>query len=43
MQINTEETPLMGKRIGVFGKGGAGKSVLTVLLARALCRILKGM
>jgi len=25
-----------GKRIGVFGKGGAGKSTFTVLLARAL-------
>jgi CO dehydrogenase nickel-insertion accessory protein CooC1 len=27
---------LSGKRIGVFGKGGAGKSTLVVLLARAL-------
>jgi CO dehydrogenase maturation factor len=27
---------LAGKRIGVFGKGGAGKSTVTVLLARAL-------
>lgn len=26
---------LRGKRIGVFGKGGAGKSTVTVLLARA--------
>jgi CO dehydrogenase maturation factor len=29
---------LSGKRIGVFGKGGAGKSTLTVLLARTLQR-----
>jgi CO dehydrogenase maturation factor len=28
---------LKGKRIGVFGKGGAGKSTLTVLLARSMC------
>ena len=27
---------MRGKRIGVFGKGGAGKSTVTVLLARAL-------
>jgi CO dehydrogenase nickel-insertion accessory protein CooC1 len=27
---------LVGKRIGVFGKGGAGKSTVVVLLARAL-------
>jgi CO dehydrogenase maturation factor len=29
--------PLIGKRIGLFGKGGAGKSTVTVLLARAMC------
>ena len=29
---------LQGKRIGVFGKGGAGKSTVVVLLARALRR-----
>jgi len=28
--------PLNGKRIGMFGKGGAGKSTLTVLLAKAM-------
>jgi CO dehydrogenase nickel-insertion accessory protein CooC1 len=28
--------PLRGKRIGVFGKGGSGKSTVTVLLAKAL-------
>ena len=28
--------PLQGTRLGVFGKGGAGKSTLTVLLAQAL-------
>jgi CO dehydrogenase nickel-insertion accessory protein CooC1 len=27
---------LAGKRLGLFGKGGAGKSTMTVLLARAL-------
>lgn len=36
MQIDTRKMPLNGKRIGVFGKGGAGKSTVTVLLARAL-------
>ena len=36
MQIDTKEMPLTGKRIGVFGKGGAGKSTITVLLAHAL-------
>jgi CO dehydrogenase maturation factor len=30
------ERVLNGKRIGVFGKGGCGKSTVTVLLARAL-------
>jgi CO dehydrogenase maturation factor len=38
MQVDTSKTPLMGKRIGMFGKGGAGKSTLTVLLAKALCK-----
>ena len=33
-----ERMPLDGTRIGVFGKGGAGKSTATVLLARALRR-----
>lgn len=37
MRTEKEKLPLNGKRIGVFGKGGAGKSTLTVLLARALC------
>ena len=36
MQNDTGKMPLKGKRIGVFGKGGAGKSTLTVLLAQAL-------
>jgi CO dehydrogenase maturation factor len=36
MQSDTEKMPLQGKRIGVFGKGGAGKSTVTVLLAQAL-------
>jgi CO dehydrogenase nickel-insertion accessory protein CooC1 len=30
------DKPLSGRRIGVFGKGGAGKSTVTVFLARAL-------
>ena len=32
----TSHKPLSGLRIGVFGKGGAGKSTVTVLLAEAL-------
>ncbi|MBN2116442.1 MAG: P-loop NTPase [Anaerolineales bacterium] len=36
MQIGTSKLPWMGKRIGMFGKGGAGKSTLIALLARAL-------
>jgi CO dehydrogenase maturation factor len=36
MQSEMEKLPLKGKRIGVFGKGGAGKSTVTVLLAQAL-------
>jgi CO dehydrogenase maturation factor len=37
MRTKIEKMPLSGKRIGLFGKGGAGKSTMTVLLARALC------
>ncbi len=33
-----EHKKLLGKRIGIFGKGGAGKSTLTILLARTLQR-----
>lgn len=36
MQDEARKLPLNGKRIGLFGKGGAGKSTMTVLLARAL-------
>ncbi len=36
MQTEAGKMPLNGKRIGLFGKGGAGKSTVTVLLARAL-------
>jgi CO dehydrogenase nickel-insertion accessory protein CooC1 len=32
----TFDRPLSGLRVGVFGKGGAGKSTVVVLLARAL-------
>lgn len=31
-----KENALAGKRIGIFGKGGSGKSTVAVLLARAL-------
>jgi ABC-type polysaccharide/polyol phosphate transport system ATPase subunit len=31
-----EDKPLNGKRIGFFGKGGSGKSTVTVILAEAL-------
>ena len=34
----TPGKPLSGLRIGLFGKGGAGKSTVTVLLAEALLR-----
>lgn len=36
MQTKAGKMPLSGKRIGLFGKGGAGKSTVTVLLARVL-------
>jgi len=36
MQVDTIKMPLKGKRIGVFGKGGAGKSTFIALFARAL-------
>lgn len=32
----TRRLPLAGRRIGVFGRGGSGKSTLTILTARAL-------
>jgi CO dehydrogenase maturation factor len=34
--IKNIDRPLIGKRIGIFGKGGSGKSTVAVLLARAL-------
>lgn len=34
--MTTQEKSLLGSRIGIFGKGGSGKSTVTVLLARAL-------
>jgi hypothetical protein len=37
MEINVmDDRPLAGLRIGIFGKGGAGKSTVTVFLADAL-------
>jgi len=36
MAMADKDRALRSKRIGVFGKGGAGKSTLVVLLARAL-------
>ena len=34
--MKRKSQPLAKKRIGVFGKGGAGKSTVVVLLARVL-------
>jgi CO dehydrogenase nickel-insertion accessory protein CooC1 len=34
--MDNHAKPLSGKRIGIFGKGGAGKSTMTVFLAWAL-------
>ena len=34
--MTSEDKPLAGKRIGIVGKGGAGKSTVTVLMANAL-------
>ena len=34
----TSSGVLAGKRIGVFGKGGSGKSTVVALLARTLCK-----
>jgi len=34
--MTEKKKPLAGKRIGIFGKGGCGKSTTVVLLARAL-------
>ncbi|MGD2070716.1 MAG: P-loop NTPase [Gemmatimonadota bacterium] len=36
MNTTRGERPLSGQRIGLFGKGGSGKSTVTVMLARAL-------
>ena len=33
------DAPLSGLRLGIFGKGGAGKSTVTVLLAKALAEM----
>ena len=32
------DKPLAGQRIGLFGRGGSGKSTCTVLLAKALAQ-----
>jgi len=32
------EKPLRGKRIGIFGKGGSGKSTITILLSKELSK-----
>ena len=34
--MKSSNKPLKGKRIGLFGKGGCGKSMITILLAKAL-------
>lgn len=36
MALSDGSRPLCGCRIGLFGKGGSGKSTITILLARAL-------
>jgi CO dehydrogenase nickel-insertion accessory protein CooC1 len=36
--MNTKDKPLAGQRIGLFGRGGSGKSTCTVLLAKALAK-----
>lgn len=36
--ITAGEKPLAGQRIGLFGRGGSGKSTCTVLLAKALAK-----
>ena len=36
MGTNPKSRILSGKRIGIFGKGGSGKSTATVLLARVM-------
>lgn len=36
--MDVRHMPLSGLRLGVFGKGGSGKSTVTVLLAEALVR-----
>jgi CO dehydrogenase nickel-insertion accessory protein CooC1 len=36
--MNTESQPLAGQRIGIFGRGGSGKSTCTVLLAKVLAQ-----
>ncbi|MBE7504180.1 MAG: P-loop NTPase [Verrucomicrobiales bacterium] len=36
--MNSDAKPLAGQRIGVFGRGGSGKSTCVVMLARALAR-----
>jgi CO dehydrogenase nickel-insertion accessory protein CooC1 len=35
---NSDNPPLAGRRIGVFGRGGSGKSTCVVLLAQALAK-----
>ncbi len=38
MESDRKEKVLAGRKIGVFGKGGAGKSTAVVLIARALAK-----
>jgi CO dehydrogenase nickel-insertion accessory protein CooC1 len=35
----SEKQPLAGQRIGIFGRGGSGKSTCAVMLAKALARV----
>jgi CO dehydrogenase maturation factor len=36
--MHSQDKPLRGKKIGLYGKGGSGKSTVAVLLARSLSR-----
>ena len=36
--MKSTNKPLDGQRIGIFGRGGSGKSTCTVLLAKALAQ-----
>ena len=43
MKDKKNNQPLAGKRIGIFGKGGSGKSTVTLLIAKRLIKIGYGV